>query len=189
MAVRATGSTNVVVADGLQYAIQLDGAPALTDPAGEVAYAVHPYFHSAAAETQATWSQNFGTLAATAPVIVTEWTTVANAATSGSTYFCDSTTAGAALRLMDYLASKKIGITAFAYDFSGNVFGSAAYGSRRNRLRSRTTRDAGRWGMVRGRCFRRGFGVGVSLHLSSSEEADAAQEQPLLCQLPERARP
>ena len=69
-----------------------------------------------------------GTFAATSPVLVTEWTTVANAAQSGSTYFCDATTAGAALDLLNYLAGKKIGITAFAYDFSGNVFGSAAYG-------------------------------------------------------------
>ena len=126
--VRATGSTNVVVADGLSYATSLNGAPSLTDSAHEVVYAVHPYFHSADAETSSAWDTKWGTFAATSPVLVTEWTTVANAAQSGSTYFCDSTTAGAALALLDYLAAKKIGMIAFAYDFSGNVFGSAAYG-------------------------------------------------------------
>jgi endoglucanase len=127
-AIRSTGSRNVVVADGLIFALSLNGAPALTDPARQVAYAIHPYFHSAADQTQTAWDNKFGTFAANAPVIATEWTTVANAATSGSSYFCDSTTATATLQLLRYLDGKQIGLLAFAYDFSGNLFGSAVYG-------------------------------------------------------------
>jgi hypothetical protein len=39
--IRDTGSQNTVVADGLNYALQLGGAPFLSDSANEVAYAEH----------------------------------------------------------------------------------------------------------------------------------------------------
>jgi hypothetical protein len=129
--IRATGSQNVVIADGLIFALSLNGAPALTDPAGQVAYAIHPYFHSAADQLQKAWDTKLGDFAATAPVIATEWTTVANAAVSGSSYYCDATTAAAALDLLQYLSAKGVGLAAFAYDFSGNVFGSGWHRRRR----------------------------------------------------------
>lgn len=126
--IRATGATNVVVADGLNYALQLGGAPFLTDLAHEVAYAEHPYFHSKKDQQVVTWDSRFGDFAATAPVIITEWAPVASASKPGSTFYCDSDTAKDTVQLFQYLQSKGIGITNYAYDFSGNLFGSALYG-------------------------------------------------------------
>lgn len=45
--VRSYGADNVVVADGLQRAETLHGAPPLDDPLRQVIYASHPYAHSA----------------------------------------------------------------------------------------------------------------------------------------------
>lgn len=111
--IRNTGSSNVVVADGLDYAQYLDGAPALTDPKNEVAYASHPYFFSAAAQTSATWQTKFGNFSATAPVIITEWTT-------NTHYYCDSNTPTAVLSFLQYLQNNGIGLAAYAYDSPGN---------------------------------------------------------------------
>ncbi len=113
-AIRATGSKNVVVADGLAYAEHLDGAPALKDPLNQVAYASHPYFHSATDEQQATWVTKFGNLSNIAPVIITEWSTLI-----GSSFYCDANTPSAALAFLDYLQKSGIGLTGFAYDHPG----------------------------------------------------------------------
>jgi hypothetical protein len=64
----------VLVADGANAAGQLQGIPLLTDPLGQVAYAVHPYYFKVSnvatlATDTASWDQRFGYLAATAPVI------------------------------------------------------------------------------------------------------------------------
>ena len=119
--IRQTGSKNVVVADGLGYAEHLDGAPALTDPENEVAYAAHPYFHSAADQKPQAWATKFGNFAQTAPVIITEWTTIPS-------YYHDANTAHAALKFLHYLESRGIGLSAYAYDFSGDLFGSVVHG-------------------------------------------------------------
>lgn len=44
---KSSRSERVAVADGLAYATTLEGASELSDPAGQTAYAVHPYFHQA----------------------------------------------------------------------------------------------------------------------------------------------
>ncbi|MBE7157772.1 MAG: cellulase family glycosylhydrolase [Rhodospirillales bacterium] len=124
--IRQTGSKNVVVADGLEYAERLDGAPALTDPLNQVAYASHPYFHSADDQTPQAWDTKFGNFAQTAPVIVTEWTTIPNS--PSNSYYSDANTAQAALNFIRYLAARGIGLSAYAYDFSGNQFGSVVHG-------------------------------------------------------------
>ena len=49
--IRNAGATNVLIADGLNYAEQLDGAPVLADPLNQVAYGSHPYAHSADDQT------------------------------------------------------------------------------------------------------------------------------------------
>ena len=117
--IRGTGSKNVIIADGLNLAQDLDGVLPLTDPANEVAYAAHPYFHSSTDQQSQTWENHFGSLASTAPVIVTEWTTEPQ-------FYCDSTTPTAAAAFLRYLNDRGIGLTAFAYDFNGKTFGSAA---------------------------------------------------------------
>ena len=72
--IRSTGSQNVVLADGLDWAETLDGAPALPDSRNQVAYAVHPYFdYDIVGPTL--WTARFGNFAATAPVVATEWNT------------------------------------------------------------------------------------------------------------------
>ncbi len=49
--IRGAGATNVLIADGLGFAESLSGAPALTDPLNQYAYADHPYFHMASDQT------------------------------------------------------------------------------------------------------------------------------------------
>ena len=107
--IRNTGSKNVLLADGLQYAGTFSGAPLLTDPLGQVAYASHPYFYQASDETTSSFMTRFGNFAQTAPVVVTEWSTPYSD-------FCDSTTPAASLTFEQYLQSTGIGLMAFAYD-------------------------------------------------------------------------
>ena len=119
--VRRTGARNVVVADGLQYAERLGAAPDLDDPIGQVAYASHPYAHDANGQRPATWDMKFGDFATRHAVIVTEWTTVPN-------YYCDADTPRYAAAFLAYLDRRGIGITTYAWDFSGPKFGSAYHG-------------------------------------------------------------
>ena len=107
--IRGTGSKNVVLADGLQYAGTFAGAPLLSDTLGQVAYASHPYFYVASDESTATFATRFGNFAQTAPVVVTEWSTPYSD-------FCDITTPAAALGLEQYLQANGVGLMAFAYD-------------------------------------------------------------------------
>jgi len=107
--IRSTGSKNVLLADGLQYAGTFSGAPLLTDPLGQVAYASHPYFYQASDETTSSFMTRFGNFAQSAPVLVTEWSTPYSD-------FCDSTTPAASLNLEQYLQTNGIGLMAFAYD-------------------------------------------------------------------------
>ena len=113
-AIRATGSTNVVIADGLTYGIFLNGAPHLTDPLNKVAYATHPWFATATNQTQASWDRNFGNFAATAPVIATAWAV-------GLNNYCDAGTPAAALGFLQYLQSKQIGLIGYGYDVIPNA--------------------------------------------------------------------
>jgi hypothetical protein len=109
-AIRATGSKNVIIADGLNYAEVLNGAPALTDPLNSIAYAAHPYFQSGF--TNSTFATAFGNYASSAPVIVTEWSTT-------TAQYCDANTPALALYLLQYLQSRNIGINGYAYDNPG----------------------------------------------------------------------
>lgn len=131
--VRRAGARNVVIADGLLSGERLSGAPSLDDPLRLVVYASHPYAHGAAGLTGADWDRKFGNFAQTHPVIVTEWTTSHN-------FYCDAATAVSTRRFLAYLKGRRIGLMAFAWDFSGTRFGSAfqgfppqptAYGQRR----------------------------------------------------------
>ncbi|MGI4872509.1 MAG: cellulase family glycosylhydrolase [Janthinobacterium lividum] len=69
---RAAGSQNVLLLDGLGFASNtLKGVPAITDPLSRVAYAVHPYQHGSADESR--WDEQFGIPSQTLPVLSTEW--------------------------------------------------------------------------------------------------------------------
>ncbi len=69
--VRANGAQNVFVLDGLGRAATLEGMPAVSDPLNRLVYAVHPYQHGSADESQ--WDAEFGIPSATLPVWVDEW--------------------------------------------------------------------------------------------------------------------
>jgi len=113
-AIRATGSTNAMIADGLSYAQILTGAPAPTDALNQVIYAEHPYFEGTTTELPATWAANWGTFAATEPVMITEWSTT-------TTNYCDANTPTAALGLLQYIAAHNLGLNGNAYDNPGSV--------------------------------------------------------------------
>lgn len=69
---RAAGSQNVLLLDGLGFAANtFEGVPPITDPLNRVAYAVHPYQHSSADESH--WDTQFGLLSQTLPVLASEW--------------------------------------------------------------------------------------------------------------------
>jgi endoglucanase len=107
--IRASGATNTLVADGLNFAETLDGVVPLDDR--NVIYSSHPYFHKPEDQNDTTWARKFGDVAATLPVIVGEWT-------SATTYYCDSaSTPTAALGMLKYLQSREIGLVAVTYDF------------------------------------------------------------------------
>lgn len=114
--VRALDAVNVIVADGLAYAQQLSGAPALKDPLNQVVYAAHPYPHSDAGQRPAAWKQKFGDFAKTEPVIITEW---------GPGYYCNSRTPQATLDFFQYLQDRQIGLEVVAWDWGTYRFASA----------------------------------------------------------------
>jgi hypothetical protein len=69
--IRANKAQNVFVLDGLGRAATLQGMPTVSDPLNRLVYAVHPYQHGSADESQ--WDAEFGIPSATLPVWVDEW--------------------------------------------------------------------------------------------------------------------
>jgi endoglucanase len=104
---RRAGVRNLLIADGLRGAQRLEGAPALTDPLGQLAWAVHPYF-STEDNSPAGWDARFGRFAATHPVIATEW--------GHSARHCERAGGEVAERLLAYLAERHIGVLAYGAD-------------------------------------------------------------------------
>ena len=107
--------------------------------------------------TTSSWDTNFGNFAATVPVIDTEWTAVANSATSGSSYYCDSNTPTQSLALMQYQRTHNIGIIGFAWDFTGSVFGSIVYYPNGTATTNQTSSFNGR------NCGDNGYGAGLTM--------------------------
>ena len=118
--VRSLGATQVLIADGANYAGKLQGVPLLTDtlsPA-RLMYAVHPYYFHIAdnatlAADQNNWNTRFGYLTATHPVIATEWN--ANS---------DTCKVGTEARIPDfftYLQGHRIGLLGHAFDVPGTL--------------------------------------------------------------------
>jgi hypothetical protein len=114
-AIRASGATNVLLADGLQGGTTFAGAPLLSDPLGQTGYAVEPWFFPNYRTTSA-YDTAFGNLAATNVVVTTAWSTL-----DGGSYseYCGTTTPTDAQTLLTYLQAKKIGVTGFAFDDPG----------------------------------------------------------------------
>ncbi|MEW6474629.1 MAG: cellulase family glycosylhydrolase [Actinomycetota bacterium] len=108
-AIRATGATNVVIADAAQFGQRLDGIPLLHDPLGQVAYGVHPYLTHTLREPD-DWEPGFGFLSSQFPVVATEWTAVPGVR------FCKPEWATTSPLLVDFLQARDIGMLAWAFD-------------------------------------------------------------------------
>lgn len=108
-AIRATGATNVVIADAAQFGQRLDGIPLLHDPLGQVAYGVHPYLTHTLREPD-DWEPGFGFLSRQFPVVATEWTAVPGVR------FCKPEWASTSPLLVDFLQARDIGMLAWAFD-------------------------------------------------------------------------
>jgi hypothetical protein len=108
-AIRATGATNVVIAEGSQFAQRLDGIPLLHDPLGQVAYGVHPYLTHTLREPD-DWEPGFGFLSSQFPVVATEWTAVPGVR------FCKPEWETTSPLLVDFLQERDIGMLAWAFD-------------------------------------------------------------------------
>ncbi len=116
--IRVLGAGNAVVADGLYYAEELSGAPALDDRVNQVIYSAHPYAHNEADQTEKVWKKKFGDFSRTSPVMISEW---------GIGYFCNSDTASATMKLLQYLQDRGIGLEMGSWDWASAGFGSAKY--------------------------------------------------------------
>jgi hypothetical protein len=85
-AVRGTGATNLVILGGIHYAYDLSGVSSHPIQNGSnILYATHPYSESD--KQPSDWYRAFGSLAATAPVIATEF---GNQQTGSPTGPCDT---------------------------------------------------------------------------------------------------
>jgi endoglucanase len=108
--VRATGATNIVIAGGLAYSSNLNGAPSLTG--GNVAYAIHIYRQSGSSFSSAGWSSQLGTTPTKSPVISTEF----------GDQVCDGQTFDQ--QLLTFFHANNIGYTGWAWFVSGCSFPS-----------------------------------------------------------------
>jgi endoglucanase len=72
-AVRGAGASNVVVIGGLVWASDLSGISTRRVQGRDIAYAAHPYDHGYGIATPAYWENQWGFLAATDPILLTEF--------------------------------------------------------------------------------------------------------------------
>jgi Cellulase (glycosyl hydrolase family 5) len=120
--IRAAGADNVIVVPAVGGETNLAGIPALSDPANpsdpQLAYGVH-YPNLSTGITA--WDKAFGNFSAKAPVIVTEWDG------AGITSGCTPATPAEDVELLDYLASKRIGLVGFAFDLPETIVQDYTY--------------------------------------------------------------
>ena len=118
--IRATGSTNVVIAEAGQFGQRLDGVPLLHDPLGQVAYGVHPYLTHSLRRPE-DWEPGFGFLARQYPVIATEW--IANS----KVRFCKPEWGTTSAQLMWFLQQRDIGVMGWALDVQDSLISDSRY--------------------------------------------------------------
>jgi len=104
---RGRGVRNLLIVDGTNGARLLAGAPALRDPLGQLAYAVHPYFKEDM-RSPPEWEARFGAFAQEHPVVVTEW--------SHTAAQCAVADAGTVSTFFDWLAARRIGLIGYGAD-------------------------------------------------------------------------
>lgn len=114
--IRSTGASNVVMAMGAKRGEHLEGMPMLSDPLQpeQVAYSGHGYYFQT---SQSDWDTRWGYLAATKPLVITEWNMDCGNARQ----------AAMAQQYLDYLAAKHIGITPWGFDFPATLISDWNY--------------------------------------------------------------
>ena len=110
-AVRSTGAHNLVIIAGLRFAFDLSGVPQHRIQGYNIVYTTHPYNY--ADKQPASWQGAWGFLAATDPIIITEFgdTTGSCAATYNS-------------QVIEYANSRRLSWTGWAWYVSGCAFPS-----------------------------------------------------------------
>lgn len=108
-ALRKAGSQNVLIVDGLRFGRTFEGAVALKDPLKQLAFGIDPYL-SDTNQTRAQWDAHFGDYAKTHPVMATEF----NSYASGP---CRPELPAQTEDMLAYLAARKIGLVAWAFDY------------------------------------------------------------------------
>ena len=131
--IRARAPQNIIIVPSLNGEQSLAGRMPVLDPAHrsdpQLAYGLH---YPSLTRGITFWDRTFGTASASIPVIVTEWD--ANSVTG-----CVPNAPATAQVLLDYLASKGIGVVGFAFDLPGTIvvdFHLHAHQLRGVRLRS-----------------------------------------------------
>jgi hypothetical protein len=110
-AVRETGAHNLVIIGGLRFGYDLTGVPQNRIQGYNITYASHPYNYSD--KQPATWNAAWGFLAATDPIMITEFgDTTGNCA---ATYY---------QQVVDYANTRKMSWTGWAWFVSGCAFPS-----------------------------------------------------------------
>ena len=113
--IRARAPQNIIIVPSLGGEQSLAGRMPVVDPAHrsdpQLAYGIH---YPSLTRGITFWDRAFGTASASIPVIVTEWD--ANSVTG-----CVPNAPGTAQVLLDYLASKGIGVVGFAFDLPGTI--------------------------------------------------------------------
>jgi hypothetical protein len=102
---RSLGSTNLLIADAARLAERTTGMPRLADPAGNLAYAIHPYYFTPGRRW---WDEQYGDTAAEVALIATEWNYRADG--------CRTAKERLAPALLDYLRRHHIGVLGHAFD-------------------------------------------------------------------------
>ncbi len=119
--VRARAPQNVIIVPGLNGEQSLAGRMRVIDPVHradpQLAYGIH---YPSLTRGSTFWDKAFGTASASIPVIVTEWD-------ANSTTRCASNAPTVAQLLLDYLASKRIGVVGFAFDLPETIVVDAAF--------------------------------------------------------------
>jgi hypothetical protein len=113
--IRARAPQNVIVVPSLSGEQSLVGRMHVVDPGHrsdpQLAYGIH---YPSLTRGITFWDRTFGTASASIPVIVSEWD-------ANSTTGCVPNAPATAQVLLDYLASKHIGVVGFAFDLPGTI--------------------------------------------------------------------
>ncbi len=110
---RAAGSQNVMVLDGLGIGRTLDGVPTISDPLSRVVYAVHPYQRGS--DDESNWDVDFGVPSSKLPVWADEW----SAGFGSDIGLGNLTSDQVAVDLLNYLRAHSIPLGGGAFDVPG----------------------------------------------------------------------